>query len=117
MCRPRAWSKHSKKTTARLRNKGLGPMSDRSRNPFIAAVAFIALVLHAIPAAAQTVVIPSDAPAAGDALAAATGQPSPFDTLTFFGGLDGSKQPQDLGINANMGVRLAANLGLPLVKR
>ncbi len=31
-------------------------------------------------------------------------------------GLDGSKQPQDLGINANMGVRFAANLGVPVVK-
>jgi hypothetical protein len=32
-----------------------------------------------------------------------------------FAGLDGSKQPQDLGINANMGLRLAANWGFPVV--
>jgi hypothetical protein len=40
-----------------------------------------------------------------------------FDGLTLFGGLDGSKQPQDLGVNANMGGRLAANWGRPIVLR
>jgi len=40
-----------------------------------------------------------------------------LENLSIFAGLDGSKQPQDLGINANMGVRLAANWGLPLVER
>jgi hypothetical protein len=38
-----------------------------------------------------------------------------FDGLTLFGGLDGSKQPQDLGVNANMGGRLAATWGRPIV--
>lgn len=33
---------------------------------------------------------------------------------SLFAGLDGSKQPQDLGINANMGARLATDVGLPL---
>jgi hypothetical protein len=42
---------------------------------------------------------------------------SPFDDLELFAGLDGSKQPQDLGINANMGVRFAANLGVPVAER
>ena len=42
---------------------------------------------------------------------------SPFEHLQLFVGLDGSKQPQDLGINANMGVRVAANTGIPLVSR
>jgi hypothetical protein len=37
--------------------------------------------------------------------------------LDLFAGLDGSKQPQDLGINANMGVRFSANMGVPVVKR
>lgn len=37
--------------------------------------------------------------------------------LDLFGGLDGSKQPQDLGVNANMGVRASANLGVPLSRR
>lgn len=35
--------------------------------------------------------------------------------MSFFVGLDGSKQPQDLGINANMGVRVSANAATPLV--
>lgn len=40
---------------------------------------------------------------------------SPFEHVAFFAGLDGSKQPQDLGINANMGLRLSLNAGLPVV--
>jgi hypothetical protein len=40
-----------------------------------------------------------------------------FDTFNLFVGLDGSKQPQDLGINANMGVRFAANWGVPVIER
>lgn len=35
-------------------------------------------------------------------------------TLSVFIGLDGSKQPQDVGINANFGGRTAINWGLPL---
>jgi len=42
--------------------------------------------------------------------------PSWLDNLYFFGGLDGSKQPQDLGINANMGGRLSLNWGAPLLE-
>jgi hypothetical protein len=38
-----------------------------------------------------------------------------FDGLTLFGGLDGSKQPQDLGVNANMGGRLSFNWGREIV--
>ena len=46
---------------------------------------------------------------------AIAGSPSSiFENLTLFAGLDGSKQPQDLGINANMGIRLSANWGFPL---
>lgn len=41
---------------------------------------------------------------------------SVFDTLQLFAGLDGSKQPQDLGINANMGVRLAVNAAVPVLR-
>jgi len=37
------------------------------------------------------------------------------DRIDLFVGLEGSKQPQDLGINANMGPRLAVNVGAPLV--
>jgi hypothetical protein len=40
----------------------------------------------------------------------------PFDNLSFFVGPDGSKQPQDLGINANMGIRLSANWGFPILR-
>jgi hypothetical protein len=39
-----------------------------------------------------------------------------LDNLSFFGGLDGSKQPQDLGINANMGGRFSLNFGAPVVE-
>ena len=38
------------------------------------------------------------------------------DTLSLFVGPDGSKQPQDLGINANMGIRFAGNFGFPVVE-
>jgi hypothetical protein len=40
-----------------------------------------------------------------------------FDNLSLFVGPDGSKQPQDLGINANMGVRFSVNWGLPVSER
>ena len=39
----------------------------------------------------------------------------PLDTLMLFGGLEGSKQPQDFGVNANFGSRWAANWGFPLL--
>jgi hypothetical protein len=42
---------------------------------------------------------------------------SALENVEFFGGLDGSKQPQDLGINANMGVRFAVNTGIRLSRR
>jgi len=41
----------------------------------------------------------------------------PFENLSLFAGPDGSKQPQDLGINANMGIRLSANWGFPVAER
>ncbi|WP_145379338.1 DUF6666 family protein [Symmachiella dynata] len=37
-----------------------------------------------------------------------------YDNLSIFGGLDGSKQPQDFGVNAQFGGRFHINLGLPL---
>jgi hypothetical protein len=39
-----------------------------------------------------------------------------LDRLQLFAGIDGAKQPQDLGINANLGGRIHANLGIPLVE-
>jgi len=39
-----------------------------------------------------------------------------FDNVSLFLGLDGSKQPQDLGINANFGGRTSVNWGFPLVR-
>ena len=39
-----------------------------------------------------------------------------FDDLSIFAGLDGSKQPQDFGINAHFGGRAALNWGMPLVE-
>jgi len=52
--------------------------------------------------------------AAAAPAAAQTSTPGALENLGVFLGLDGSKQPQDLGINANMGIRWAANLGLPI---
>lgn len=37
-----------------------------------------------------------------------------LERVSLFAGLDGSKQPQDLGINANMGIRVSGNLGVPV---
>ena len=39
-----------------------------------------------------------------------------WDGLSLFAGLDGSKQPQDLGVNALMGGRASYNMGIPIVK-
>lgn len=52
-------------------------------------------------------------PAAG---CAATEETGLLDNLSLFAGLDGSKQPQDLGINANFGFRTAVNWGYPLLE-
>ena len=38
-----------------------------------------------------------------------------LENLSLFVGLEGSKQPQDFGVNAHFGGRFQANLGLPLV--
>lgn len=37
-----------------------------------------------------------------------------LDNLSLFGGLEASRQPQDLGVNANFGGNLSANVGIPL---
>src|SRR5262249_44209568 len=39
-----------------------------------------------------------------------------LDNLSLFAGLDGSKSPQDLGINAHMGGRAAVNWGCPILE-
>ncbi len=54
-------------------------------------------------------------PTATAAQAAASPSPTPWlDTLSVFVGPDGSKQPQDLGINANMGLRMSGTWGVAL---
>ncbi len=40
-----------------------------------------------------------------------------WDNLSFFGGLDGSKEPEDLGISAHFGLRVAVNAGFPLLEQ
>jgi len=40
-----------------------------------------------------------------------------FDNLSLFFGLDGSKEPADLGVNANFGYRFALNWGIPLLEQ
>lgn len=39
-----------------------------------------------------------------------------LDNLSFFAGLNGSKQPQDFGVNAQFGARVAVNWALPIWK-
>jgi hypothetical protein len=39
-----------------------------------------------------------------------------LDSLELFGGIDGSKQPQDFGINAQLGGRIHVNWGAPLIE-
>ena len=39
-----------------------------------------------------------------------------FDNVSLFLGLEGSKQPQEFGVNAHFGGRFAADMGLPLVE-
>lgn len=80
----------------------------------VAALVGSALVF-ATPALAQ--IAPAPVAATADAGAVSDASTSAFENMQLFVGLDGSKQPQDLGINANMGVRIAANTGIPLSKR
>lgn len=40
----------------------------------------------------------------------------PLDSLELFGGIDGSKQPQDFGVNAQFGGRIHVNWGAPLIE-
>ena len=39
-----------------------------------------------------------------------------FDNVSLFLGLEGSKQPQDYGVNAHFGGRFAADMGMPLIE-
>ena len=41
--------------------------------------------------------------------------PSLLDEITFLFAVDGSKQPQDFGVNANLGAQTAVNLGMPIL--
>jgi len=77
----------------------------RSHRLHATSIAMLAVVAVAGSAAAQT-------PAGGGASAQPPGKLT--DNLSFFMGLDGSKQPQDLGINANMGARFGLNWGFPI---
>lgn len=80
----------------------------------------VAVLAFSSLAFANTVVaqpVAGAAPAAASANAIGATTSSAFENVEFFVGLDGSKQPQDLGINANMGLRLSANTGFPLSRR
>jgi len=82
------------------------------------ALATVAALVCTSAASGQTAGTPSTAQLAPSPAAAAPPQDEQwFDHASLFVGLDGSKQPQDLGINANMGVRVAGNVGIPLVRR
>ncbi len=41
--------------------------------------------------------------------------PSYLDEITFLFAIDGSKQPQDFGVNANLGAQTAVNVGIPIL--
>tara|TARA_R110002073_G_scaffold8027_18_gene44856 strand:- start:22449 stop:23423 length:975 start_codon:yes stop_codon:yes gene_type:complete len=43
-------------------------------------------------------------------------QRSPLEQLSFLAAIDGSKQPQDYGVNADLGMRFRANYAAPLVE-
>lgn len=79
-----------------------------------------ALPLHGVEPATEETPAPDNAPGIdepGLREARATIGPQPvgwFDNLSVFGGLDGSKGPEDLGINANFGGRGAVNWGFPI---
>lgn len=78
-------------------------MSVRHHRSWLRGAPIAALVVAALasPAAAQTT-------------GGGSGSGTITDNLNVFIGLEGAKQPQDLGINANMGARLGVNLGLPI---
>jgi hypothetical protein len=57
---------------------------------------------------------PAVTPAAHMATVDGCGEWDWRDTLTVFGGYEGSKQPQDFGVNANFGGRASMNFGAPL---
>lgn len=59
---------------------------------------------------------PGDYPPISESCGAfqSTNRCSWYDGLELFAGLDGSKQPQDFGVNAQFGGRLHANWGIPL---
>jgi hypothetical protein len=83
-------------------------MSPRFSSRFVSRAGMLVLVPAMLlsvqsPAAAQSAAPPS--------------KPGIFENLSLFVGPDGSKQPQDLGINAEMGVRFAANWGFPISER
>ena len=69
-----------------------------------------------IPAIAVAALLGTHSPAAAQSTSPQS-TPGIFENLSLFAGPDGSKQPQDLGINANMGVRVAANWAFPLFDR
>jgi hypothetical protein len=69
-----------------------------------------------IPAIAVAALLGTHSPAAAQSTSPQS-TPGIFENLSLFAGPDGSKHPQDLGINANMGVRVAAIWAFPLFDR
>src|SRR3984957_6518803 len=67
-------------------------------------------------AVVSAMLLSAQSPAAAQSAGPAS-KPGIFENLSLFVGPDGSKQPQDLGINAEMGVRFAANWGFPILER
>ena len=85
------------------------------------AAAALLLLFPAAAAGQSPVARPAAPPADGgprdwlrpDSLGLAAA-PDWTETLSLFAGISGAKQPQDLGVNAHFGGRLAANAGVPL---
>lgn len=84
-----------------------------------AATALAVLLAWAAYGSAEELVPPSTftevRPPEPDLSALARPRESALDNFSVFTGLEASRQPQDLGINANFGGNVSANLGVPLV--
>ena len=80
-------------------------MAQQTRKWLRAGMLVALAAVAARPASAQT-----------RASAQPSGTSSAVQNMNIFIGLDGSKQPQDLGINANMGTRFGVNFGFPIMK-
>lgn len=91
-------------------------MSDRRLLPIAVIVAML-VSLGSDQATAQEIEFaPEPAGLQFDAPSNFAPAPNPiWDNFSLFAGIEASREPQDLGVNANFGANLSANLGVPLL--